>query len=138
MRDDRNATQRGMGGFQISPQATMRRITQNGILEAAKQLRDHGRGAVVLYCDLPPPRNLVDVVLGGLNRADTSLLQSVGLVVIPSSLGASPVIWRNPLVTDDSACEKLAASFAEILGRTHERVVVPSRPPSRLPDLESK
>ena len=70
VREDRDSTQRGLGGIQISPQAKMRRIAQNGILEAAQQLENYGPGAVALYSDFTPPHELADVVLRGLNSKD--------------------------------------------------------------------
>ena len=114
VREDRDSTQRNLGGIRISPQAKMRRITQNGILEAAQQLND-GAGAVVLSSDFTPPHELVDVVLGGINRADVQLLRNVGVVAIPESLGAPPVIWRNPESSRDPACDALGASLSSAL-----------------------
>ena len=125
VRSERDRTQRGIGGLHVSPQGTMRRIVQNGILEAAQQLQEHGQGGVVLYSDITPPKELVQVVLEGLNRADESLLRSVGLVVIPGSLGAAPVIWKNPSAGQDAACEQLAVAFTNALTRIETRLLLP-------------
>jgi len=123
IREDRDNAQRGLGGIQISPQAKMRRIAQNGVVEAARQLNDYGEGAVVLYSDFTPARELADAVFAGLNRADESLLRNVGLAVIPGSLGAAPVIWRNPRAVANVACDELAASFASALTKMNDRLL---------------
>jgi hypothetical protein len=47
----------------------------------------------------------------------------VGLAVIPGSLAAQPVIWRNPLIVGDIACEMLAASFADALTKMNDRLL---------------
>ena len=65
------------------------------------------------------------MVLEGLNRADESLLRSVGLVVIPGSLGAAPVVWKNPSTGQDAACEELAVSFTNALTRIDTRLLLP-------------
>jgi hypothetical protein len=77
-----------IGGIEVSPQAKMRRIVRNGILEAAKQLQPLGPGAAVIKSDFTPPRELVDVALLSLNQANSTLLRSVAVVVITGSLGA--------------------------------------------------
>jgi hypothetical protein len=123
VRADRDNTQRGLGGIQISPQAKMRRIAKNGIVEAARQLDGYGPGAVAVYSDFTPTQELADVVLGGLNRADASTLHNVGLVVIPASLGGAPVLWRNKRGAQSVACDELALAFASALMRTNERLL---------------
>lgn len=87
----------------------MLKIAQNGIWPAAEQLQGHGQGGVVVYSDFTPAKELVDVVLRGLYRANPALLSSVGFA-IPGSLGARAVIWRNPAVPRSPACEALADS----------------------------
>ena len=128
VRADRDSTQRGLGGIQISPQAKMRRIAKNGIAEAARQLDDYGPGAVAVHSDFTPPQALADVVLGGLNRADPSILKNVALVVIPGSLGSPPVLWRNERAAQAVVCEELAAAFASALTQSVERLL-PRGPP---------
>lgn len=123
VREDRSGTQRGIGGIQISSQAKMRRIAQKGVVEAAQQLDSRGLGAVAVWSDFTPPQELVEVVLAGLNRADPSLLKNVGVVVIPGSLGAAPIVWRNPQSLMNPASDELAASFASALSRLDERLL---------------
>lgn len=123
VRADRDNTQRGLGGIQISPQAKMRRIAKNGIVEAARQLDGYGAGAVAVYSDFTPTQELADVVLGGLNRADASTLQNVGLVVITASLGSAPVLWRNDQVARSIACDELTVAFASALKHANERLL---------------
>lgn len=59
-----------IGGGEVSPQAKMRRIVRNGILEAAQQLSMHAPGVVAISSDFTPPQSLVDTILGGIVRAD--------------------------------------------------------------------
>jgi hypothetical protein len=105
----------GMGGIEISPQAKMRRIIQNGVREAALQLAAQGPGAIVIKSDHVPPKELVDVALGSLYRGDQSLLASVAIVAIAKSAGSRPVIWRNPSLVDHRASAMLVQAFEEIL-----------------------
>jgi hypothetical protein len=123
VREDHNGTQRGIGGIQVSSQAKMRRIAQKGVLEAAQQLDSHGFGAVVVWSDFTPPQELVETVLAGLNRAEQGLLKNVGVVAIPGSLGAGPVVWRNPQTLMNPAGDALAASLASALLKLDERLL---------------
>lgn len=59
-----------IGGGEVSPQAKMRRIVRNGILEAAQQLSMHAPGVVAISSNFTPPQSLVDTILGGIVRAD--------------------------------------------------------------------
>lgn len=105
----------GVGGIQVSPQAKVRRMIVNGVLEAAKQLEEFGTGAVMIKSDLTPPQNLVEVALSGLNRAEPSALRSVGIAVFAGSDGGGAGVWRNPLAFNQRAAELLESAFAEIL-----------------------
>jgi hypothetical protein len=118
-RPDNPDSQRGIGGIEISPQGKTRRIITNGVLDAAQQLQGYTRGAVIVRADFTPPAELVDVVLCGLNRADPSLLKSAVVVVITGTLGAAPVIWRNPMYLGDSLSETLGKAFDQILTKPH-------------------
>jgi hypothetical protein len=114
-RPDQTGAQRGIGGIEISPQGVMRRIATNGILEAATQLRAYSPGAVVVRADFTPHEDLADIVLRGINRADSTLLSSVAVVVITASAGAPAVIWCNPALAEDPIRELLASVFTDIL-----------------------
>jgi len=100
-----------IGGISVSPQAKMRRIAVNGVIEAARQLDNHAPGGVVIKSDFTPPIELVDVVLRGLNRADESILQSVATVVIAGFDGSRPIIWQNPLFRNHPASDALLSTF---------------------------
>lgn len=104
-----------IGGGEVSPQAKMRRIVRNGILEAAQQLLMHAPGVVAISSDFTPPQPLVDTTLGGIVRADTTLLQSVGAVVIAGS-DASTVVWENPAWADHPVCRELRSTLATVRG----------------------
>jgi hypothetical protein len=104
-----------IGGIEVSPQAKMRRIVRNGVLEAAQQLQHLGPGAAVIKSDFTSPKELVDVTLCSLNRADSTLLRPVGVVVITGTMGAPPVIWQNPFVSDHPATGSLTRAFVEAL-----------------------
>lgn len=118
LRPDRNTGQLGIGGIEISPQAKMRRIVQNGILEAAQQLEGFAPGAVLIRSDFAPPRPLVETVLRGINRGDDGALRSIGVVVIVGSTRDLPVIWMNPSHAGSSVARDVAATFAAALGTT--------------------
>jgi hypothetical protein len=102
----------GIGGIEVSPQAKMRRMVKNGILEAAEQLSTHAPGVVAVSSEFAPPKPLMDAVLGGIHRANATLLQSVGVVVIPGVAGASSVIWENPSWVDHPVCREVIATLA--------------------------
>jgi hypothetical protein len=104
-----------IGGGEASLQAKMRRIVRNGILEAAQQLSLHAPGVVAISSDFTPPQPLVDSTLGGIVRADATLLQSVGAVVIAGS-DASTVVWENPAWADHPVCRELRATLATVRG----------------------
>jgi hypothetical protein len=115
LRPDRHKSQLGVGGIEISPQAKLRRIVQNGILEAAQQLTEFAPGAVVVRSDFAPPVPLVETVLRGINRANEGLLQSIAVVVIVSSLGEPPILWTNPVYSESQVANLLAATFRAVL-----------------------
>lgn len=100
-----------IGGIEISPQAKMRRIVCNGILEAAQQLAAHSPGVVAISSDFTPPKPLADAVLGAIHRARPALLQSVGVVMIPGTRGSPGVVWRNPVWADHPVCNELTSTI---------------------------
>lgn len=104
---ERQASQRGVGGIEISPHAKMRKILQNAVFVGAQQLAEGVPGAVVVHSDYAPAYDLADAVLRAANRSDPSLMRSTAYVVIVSTINP-PIVWQNPSLVDHPVSQALA------------------------------
>jgi hypothetical protein len=123
LKPDRPKSQRGIGGIEVSMQAKLRRIITNGILEAAQQLRSEEPGVVAVSSDFTPPKELVDIVLGGVNRADSTRLESVAVVAIQGAMGSPSVIWSNPLLQHCAVTAELVHTLHSYFGSEPSRTL---------------
>jgi hypothetical protein len=110
---ERQTSQRGVGGIEISPHAKMRKILKNAMLEGAQQLATGVPGVIVVHSDFAPPHALADAVLNAANRSDPWLQQSTAYVVIFSNIDP-PIVWQNPSLADDPVSKALTADLYAI------------------------
>jgi hypothetical protein len=121
VRPDATSLSGSICGVPLSKQKLVRRMVRNAIIDARRQLPSDHLGVVCIHTLLPPPFELLDLVLLGLQRAEPDVLGSIGIVLVlpPESVSTQlpALVWSNPRHTNQLELGQLTDELKIALGK---------------------